>query len=105
MLSVVVLSVVMLNVVAPLPLHALHAGCMACSVFQNVPAYFAAAVSYKRKMFMKLPPAPVHTKSVGITAVANFIKLFRCKLRCYWHFALSLDSGSMFTILHFLRNL
>jgi hypothetical protein len=76
MMIVVVLSVIMLNVMAPLPLHALHAGCMTCSVCQNVLAYFAAAVSYRCKMFMKLPPAPVHTKSVGVTAVANFIKLF-----------------------------
>jgi hypothetical protein len=31
-------------------------GCMACSVFQNTPAYFVKGVSYACKMFMKLVP-------------------------------------------------
>ncbi len=39
-----------------IPLHALPAGCMKCSIFQDGQVYSDAAVSYKLKMFMKLTP-------------------------------------------------
>ncbi len=66
MLSVVMLNVVMLNVLSPEKLYhpSMSAVCMTCSVFYNALAYFATAVSYTHKMFMKLRP------------VANVIKLF-----------------------------
>jgi hypothetical protein len=59
------LSVVMLNVVAPDKLYhpSMSAVCTTCSAFHHALAYFATAVNYTHKMFMKLRP------------VANVIKL------------------------------
>jgi hypothetical protein len=45
-----------------LPLYALPAGCMICSVFQNALVYFATALSYVRNMLLKLTPVANDTK-------------------------------------------
>jgi hypothetical protein len=58
MLSVAMLSVVMLNVVGAGKITCTVVNCMhgPMPCFQNALAYFATAVSYEGKMFMKLPP-------------------------------------------------
>ncbi len=76
MLNVVMLSVVMLNVVAP---YILPVACrlheMQC--FQNALTYLVVVVNYMRKTFMKLTPGACIIKLIT-TVIYGFLNKLEC---------------------------